>query len=272
MAILTPAQFLEEIVTPTISGNGLTRRIPFTFTSTARLIKSGKLSALGNTFAAAEAKTERENVLKSIEEETRPISTTLTAGKDLLSSIVPTQGVAPVISMAVNPHSVKWSQTKRISKRDTMEGSVFFHFTNTADQNNDVLVCTFTGRTGNINTNVNPIEALSTGSNQKLKIWHDLYNLSREGMLLNKDNTGADVAKGNKNEFFIAYRTMLMPAPITLIGHFSQVLEFTEDAADPFNRVYSFQFTVTDTSPRLDDLANSLSTRLVSSNIVGTFT
>lgn len=272
MAILTAAQFLDQIVTPTISGSGLTRRVPFTFTSTARLIRSGKLESLGNTFASALAATERTNGLRSIEEETRPISTTFTAGADLLSSITPTQGVTPVISMAVNPHSVKWTQTKRISRRDTLEGSVFFHFTNSADQNNDILVCTFTGRTGNINTNVSPIEALSTGSNQKLKIWHDLYNLSREGMLLNRDNTNATIPKGLKNEFFIAYRTILMPVPITLIGFFSQVLEFTEDAADPFNRQYSFSFTVTETSPRLDDLASSLGSTLVASNAIGTFT
>ncbi len=271
MAIPTAAQFLERIVTPTISGNGLTRRIPFTFTSTARLIQSGKLATLGNDFAAAQAQTDQDNVLKTIEEETRPISTTFTAGKDLLSSILPTQGVSPVISMAVNPHSVKWTQPKRFSKRDTMAGSVFFHFTNTADQNNDILVCTFSGRTGNINTHVNPVAALDIGSNQKLRIWHDLYHLSREGLLLNKANTGATVPKGLRNEFFIAYRTTLMPVPITLIGFFNSALEFTEDASDPFNRMYSFSFTVTDTSPKLDDLAGQLSSTLVAQNIVSTF-
>ncbi len=272
MAILTAEQFFQQTVTPTISGSGLARRVPFTFTSTARLIKSGKISTLGNDFAATSAAVDRKNGLIAIEEETRPISSTFTAGKDLLSSILPTQGVSSVISMAVNPHSVKWTQAKRFSKRDTMEGSVFFHFTNSADQNNDILVCTFSGRTGNINTKVNPIEALTTGANQKLKIWHDLYHLSREGMLLNRDNTNSsDIAVGIRNEFYIGYRTMLMPTPITLIGFFNQALEFTEDATDPFNRLYTFSFTVTDTSPSLDDLSSTLSATLVAGNIVNTF-
>lgn len=266
MPVITPSSFFNAVTAGSVSGSGIVRRVPFTFTSTARLIKSGKISAIGNTYTAATAKTTLDNELKAIEEETRPISATIRSATSLLSSVVPFQGLSPVISMAVNPHSVKWSQAKRFTKRDTMEGSVYFHFTNRADQNNDILVCTFTGRTGNINTNVNALEALAIGSNQKLKIWHDLYHLSREGMLLNKSNTGADVPSGMRNEFFISYTTMLMPVPITLIGFFNTALEFAEDASDPFNRIYSFSFTVTNTSPSLDDLTQKLGSALVRGN------
>jgi hypothetical protein len=257
------ADLLQNITTPTITGSGLVKRVPFAFTSTARLIRSGKLSSLGNSFAAATAKASRKNQLLVIEQETRPISTTYVAAKDLVQSIVPFKGVSAVISMAVNPHTVKWTQSKRYSKRDTMEGSVFFHFTNSADQNHDILTCTFTGRTGNINTKVNFTDALLTGSNMKLRIFHDLYNLSREGMLLNEHNMGSPVATGIRNEFFISYRTVLMQVPLTLVGFFNSVLEFTEDASDPFNRTYSFSFTVTDTSPSLDDLSSQLGSILV---------
>lgn len=268
MPVITPSDFFSAVTGGTITGGGIVRRVPFSFTSTARLIKSGKIASLGNTYTAATAKTTLSNELKAIEEETRPISAAIRSGAGLLSSILPFQGVSPTISMSVNPHSVKWSQPKRFTKRDTMSGSVYFHFTNKADQNNDILVCTFTGRTGNINTNVNPLEALAIGSNQKLKVWHDLYNLSREGMLLNKGNTGAEVPAGMRNEFFISYTTMLMPVPITLIGFFNSALEFTEDASDPFNRIYSFSFTVTNTSPSLDDLTQKLSSALVQGNAV----
>ena len=273
MAILTAADFMQNITTPTITGSGFVRRVPFSFTSTARMIKSGKLDAVGSHYAQMLATTQRDYELAAIEDEVFPPKTTLTAGRDLLTSIVPTQNLTPVISMAVNPHSVKWTQTKRFSKRDTMEGSVFFHSTNSADQNNDILTCTFTGRTGNINTKVNPVEALVIGSNEKLRIWHELYNLSREAILLNEGNTGAAVKSlppKMRNEFFITYRTTLMQIPITLIGFFNQVLEFTEDASDPFNRVYSFSFTVTDTSPKLDDLSSKLGSSLVSGNLVNT--
>lgn len=272
MPVLTASEFFSTISAPTISGSGLQRRVPFAFTSTARLIKSGKISSLGSTFAAATEKASQTHQLLSIEEETRPISNLIRSGTNLLGSIVPTQGVAPVIQMAVNPHSVKWSQPKRFTKKDTMQGSVFFHFTNSADQNNDILTLQFTGRTGNINTNVNFLEALAIGSNLKLKIWHDLYHLSREGMLLNKDNTGANIPPGIRNEFFISYRTMLMPVPLTLIGFFNTPLEFTEDASDPFNRTYNFGFTVTNTSPLLDDLASKLGSVLVTNNAVSTVT
>ena len=268
MAVVTAAQFFQNITTPTISGSGIVRRVPFAFTSTARLIRSGKISSLGGAFAASSSKTSQHNQLVAIEEETRPISATYRAGKDLLSSVTANTGVSPVISMAVNPHSVKWVQSKRYSKRDTMEGSTFFHFTNSADQNNDILICTFSGKTGNINTKVSPIEALATGSDLKLRIWHDLYHLSREGMLLNRDNTGAAMPEGVRNEFFISYRTMLMPMPITLIGFFNSVLDFTEDANDPNNRNYSFGFTVTNTNPSLDTLTEKLGTTLVLGNAV----
>lgn len=268
MAFLDGPAFFRNTVLPTFGGTGAVKRVPFTFTSTARLLRSGKLKAVGNKYAQLVADEERKSQLGAIELETRGVSAASQLG---LSGVVSQfQNVAqlsvglnmPVIQMAVNPQTIKWTQNKRVSRRDTMEGSVFFHFTNARDQNNDILTLSFTGKTGNINTQANLADVYNTGANLKLRIWHELYNLSREPLLLNKQNTGLDVPLGLKNEFFITYRTQLMPVQITLIGFFSKVLEFTELAADPHNRDYGFDFTVTNTSPSLDDLAGLMNSGL----------
>jgi hypothetical protein len=269
MAILTVADFAQNIASPTITGSGLVRRVPFALTSTARLIRSGKIKSLNHSTTAAAEQSALTNQLLKIEEEVRPISATYHSSADLFSATTPSDSVSSVISMAVNPQDIKWSQSKRYSKRDTMQGSVFFHFTNSADQNNDILVMNFSGKTGNINTKVGPFDAMMTGANLKLKIFHDLYHLTREGVLLNNTNTGSNISTGIRNEFFISYRTVLMTMPLTLIGFFNTALEFTETAGDPFNRSWSFAFTVTDTSPSLDDLATKLSSTMVSGNLVG---
>jgi hypothetical protein len=269
MATLTVAEFVQNIASPTITGGGLVQRIPFSLTSTARLIRSGKIKSLNNSTTAAATTAALTNQLLKIEEEVRPISNTYHSGVDLFSAMTPSNSVSSVISMAINPQNIEWTQAKRYTKRDTMQGSVFFHFTDSADQNNDILVMHFSGITGNINTNVGPYDAIMTGSNLKLKIFHELYHLTREGMLLNSVNTGSSVSAGMRNEFFISYRTILMPTPISLIGFFNEALKFSETAGDPFNRAWSFSFTVTDTSPSLDDLASKLSSTMVSGNLVG---
>lgn len=263
---ITAADFFSQITTPTIVGTQLVRRIPFTFTSTARLLKSGKINVLGQDYNQAAAQAQLDQQLLAIEQETRPVLTTLTSTASALGAISPVSSVLPVIQMAINPNSIHWTQAKRYTKRDTQNGSVFFHFTNDNDQNNDILVCQFSGQTGNINTNVNIADAAFLGSNLKLKIWHELYNLSREGLLLNQSNCGRNFGHAIRNEIFITYKTALMTVPITMIGFFNQVLEFTETAADPFNRNYSFSFTVTSTSPNLDELSNKLTTALTVNN------
>jgi hypothetical protein len=121
----------------------------------------------------------------------------------------------------------------------------------------------FAGSTGNIDTQADFFDALKTGANLKLRTWHELYSLSREPVLLSEANTGIQgIPRGIRNDFFITYRTILMPIQITLIGFFENVLDFEESADEPFNRRYSFSFKVLDTSPKLDDLVERLSKNL----------
>lgn len=152
----------------------------------------------------------------------------------------------PEIRMVINPKSVQFSQPKRWTKKDTRDGSVFFHFTNRKGQNNDILTMSFQGNTGNIdlrNDLTLPREQGTPGLS-KLKTWHNLYQLTREPMLL-PDNS--------LNAFTITYNSQLLPVPIKFTGFFNQVLEFTESADKPNSRDYSFEFTVTSTTPDLDD-------------------
>lgn len=285
------ASLLKNTLITSINAATSQQRVPFAFTSTARLIKSGNIKYIPNAglvVASAEARTRQQ--LASIEAETRGLQAlaqvglsafvagfdTVVAGIDGASGGTQAgpgrapriSGVSPVIRMAVNPNSVSFSQNKRISRRDTMEGATFYHFTDSADQNNDILEVSMTGDTGNININVDPISLVGTGAYLKLKTWHDLYNLTREGMLLNEANSSIKFASRSiPNQFFITYRTVLFPVQITLVGFFSQPLAFTETAESPYNTKYSIRFTVTDTYPKLDAISSRIGSAVLANTL-----
>jgi len=213
-------------------------RVPMTFTSLKRLRTGGidpsaRISGTENTASALE-------FLST----TNPLSA---PGGELIS-----------IEMAVNPNSINFRQPKRITKRDTQEGSVFFHFTNSKGENNDILTLDFRGNTGNLDIrgDVTTDRGLfstqggyNTGANRKLLIWHNLWALTREAMLLD-DNT--------RNEFLIMYASVGIPVQIYLIGHYSNVLEFSENADKPFTRDYSMSFTVQEVVPPLSELPTQI--------------
>tara|TARA_R110002110_G_scaffold16569_38_gene71747 strand:- start:3521 stop:4270 length:750 start_codon:yes stop_codon:yes gene_type:complete len=170
------------------------------------------------------------------------------------------------VDMLVNPSSVEWTQNKRMTKVDVRDGSRFFHFLNSAGQNNDFLTLKFSGSTGNIDirgaervrrggigVGLNNNYAASTGANQKWLVWHNLYQLSREEVRL---------GVGAENWFRIDYSSNLFTSstaglfsgPVQqFYGFFDSVLEFTESADKPNSRDYSFSFTVTSAEPDLDE-------------------
>lgn len=165
-------------------------------------------------------------------------------------------GMLAIIEMMVNPNSITFKQPKRIVKRDTQEGSIWFHFSNSKGENNDILTIDFKGSTGNldirsdINTDTESVFSTrlgtNTGANKKLAIWHNLWQLTREPILL-EDNT--------RNEFQIIYASVAIPLQIALLGHWSSVLEFSETADKPFSRDYTMSFTVEEVVPSLDEIA-----------------
>jgi len=173
------------------------------------------------------------------------------------------------IEMAVNPNSISFRQPKRIVKRDTQEGSVFFHFSNSKGENNDILTVDFRGNTGNIdirgdittsNSTFSTQAGINTGALKKLAIWQNLWALTREPMLLDD---------GTANEFMIIYSSIGIPIQISLIGHYANVLEFTENAEKPFSRDYSMSFVVQEVVPPLSDLPNLVQTQIVDSQGAG---
>jgi hypothetical protein len=176
---------------------------------------------------------------------------------------------APSIAMAINANSVTFSQGKRITEKKTREGSVFFHFTNKQGQNNDILRLTFRGNTGNIDRRGSlgaperdPFALKSgtavdkqlrgeqdTGALRKLLVWHNLYALTREPMLL---------SDGSENKFYITYISALFPFALIFEGFYNNVLELEENAEKPNSRDYAFEFVVSNTRPSLDEVMVSV--------------
>jgi len=204
----------------------------------------------------------------------------------------------PGVSMIMNPTQVAFRQAKRITTRDTHAGKVFFHWTNSLGRNNDILGLEFTGRTGNLNFRTNtlfngmygryktqidgrgPIEWLnkiskntrdasesgvaevklqgegySSSGIAKLANFWNLYALTREPIV--DPRTGAPVY------YYITYSSpMLGNTFITFIGHFNRVMDFTDDANEPFSKQYSFGFTALSSIPSMDYLYNTLTNNL----------
>jgi len=197
-------------------------------------------------------------------------------------------GIAGV-SMLVNPTSVSFSQTKRITRKDTQSGAVFYHWSNRAGRNNDVLNVNFSCQTGNINIRTatvmnglygsfssqiqekGPLEWLNKVSDGTTKVdstdlkvmlqgsdyavsgaakmasFWNLYSLTREPIV--------DPKSGQPVYYHISYNSPLLGNTfVTFIGHFNDVLEFSEDAGNPHNVNYSFGFTALASIPSMDYL------------------
>jgi hypothetical protein len=227
---------------------GNPQRVPMYFTSTARLRLLNETLERGQAITLAEI----QNFSQQI--------TDVTFGQQVITGDIAKgtpRNVLPIIKMAVNPNSISWRQPKRIVKRDTRNGSIYFHFSNEKGQNNDILTMDFRGNTGNIdprgsaNVNQGVFSTVSdtpdtnTNAIAKQIIWHNLWSLTREPMLL-PDNT--------INVFQIFYSSPIIPIQIQLRGFFTNVLDWTDSADKPFSKDYSFGFTVQETIPPLDDL------------------
>lgn len=218
-------------------------RMPMLFTSLRRLRSSGV------------------DITTFISEDDSVTGTGLSTIVDEISNkTVLEDGQLSVIEMSVNPNSMSFRQPKRIVKRDTQQGSVFFHFTNSKGQDNDILTIDFRGNTGNldprgdINSTSGTFEiqgGVNTGALKKLALWHNLWSLTREPVLL-EDNV--------INEFIIIYTSIALPIEMQLNGFFSNVLDWTDSADKPFSKDYSFSFTVQDIVPSLEEVAGLLQT------------
>jgi hypothetical protein len=217
-----------------------TNRIPMVFTSTKRLRQ------LSSGFSTVDTQLKSES--ETAESQLRQL---FQAGA--------TESIElPVIEMMINPNSITWKQPKRIVKRDTQEGSIFFHFTNNKRQNNDILTLDFRGNTGNINPRgdldsessaLSTVSGVRTGALKKAHIWHNLWALTREEILLDDYTV---------NEFIIMYNSVIIPTQVMLIGFYSNVMDWTDSADKPFSKDYAMSFTVQETVPPLEELLGDI--------------
>ena len=187
----------------------------------------------------------------------------------------------PPVRMKMNPETVTFTQGKRITRRDTQSGAVFYHWVNAKGRNNDVINIGFSGATGNINirtgaqrnsvyfsekikqfrdwvkttTKQEGLDIQTLAGASKLANFWNLYSLTREPML--------DPFLGYPNRFYFMWSSPLIGnALIQFIGYFDRVLEFTDDASNPFSKNYTFSFVATETIPSMDDIFHYISLSL----------
>jgi len=206
----------------------------------------------------------------------------------------------PGVSMLMNPQTVSFTQPKRITRKDTQAGSVFYHWTNRLGRNNDILEMNFSGVTGNINVRSGsiqkglyaPIEqkfnengkrgplswlnqlAASTTSVDSttlgVKLRGDDYTASGISKLVNFFNLYSltrepmiDPKTGDPVYYYVSYSSPLFANTfITFIGHFNKVMDFSEDANSPFNVSYNFGFTAQASIPSMDSIYTTIANNL----------
>lgn len=176
------------------------------------------------------------------------------------------RGVPPIM-MKINPQQVQFQQGKRIQKQDTIGGVTYFHFSNQNGQNNDILILSISGTTGNIDPRsiqrqVGQVFGADltfdkTGALEKLKAWASFYQLTLEPIV--------DLETGRPNLVTLTYASTLFPKPIMFIGFFMNVLQFTETAQEPFQRQWNVQFIVQRTDPGLDTIVDYLGEHIIDS-------
>lgn len=198
------------------------------------------------------------------------------------------------LSMLMNPTNVTFKQSKRVTRRDTQGGACFFHWTNMVGRDNDILQMDFQGLTGNINLRTggynktggffdrgaayinkgtdwfnsklsaagDKVESGSVGLQpqgvaknlagaSKLASFWNLYEITRAPVL--------DPTDGSPVYSMISYSSPLFGNTfVTFVGHFNDVLGFTDSAADPFNKQWNFGFTALGANPSLDYLYTAI--------------
>lgn len=206
----------------------------------------------------------------------------------------------PSLKMLMNPQTVTFRQNKRISRRDTRSGATFFHWTDQSGRNNDILELDFAGQTGNIslrrggfpadNWVAGKIDQATDWLNEKLDQASDSLDaaLGVEPQGVATDMSGAgklaqfwnlyqlttepvmDPYDGRPSYSYIQYISPLFGnTGVTFVGHFSRVLEITDDSNEPFNKNYSFGFTAIGSQPSMSVMYTVISENLSQEFLTG---
>ena len=202
------------------------------------------------------------------------------------------------VSMLMNPQSITFRQNKRVTRKDTQGGSIFYHWANRQGRDNDILEIDFAGSTGNINIRTGTIQ------NGVYGMFKDdiagkgpleyLNNLASGSVMSNEDDPVSVKLRGNDytvsgaaklaafwNLYSITREPVVDPKTkkpvyyyinysspafgntfVTFVGHFNRVLEFTDDAQNPFSKNYSFGFTALGSIPSMDSIYTTVTQNL----------
>lgn len=243
----TLASIVNSTSTSSSGGGGFDEsRSAFVFTSLLRQRQAGLIEAQSNLRISSAIDSGRLTTTGSSVGELTSDRNTLAFWADQTS--VETAQASASIVMAINPKNVEFTQGKRFSSMATMKGTHYHHFTNNKRQNNDILTIKMSGNTGNI-SRLGTTQDDRQKSITRLLTWHQLYQLTREEVIL---------FDGTKNEFTISYVSALFPVQIDFKGFFSRVLDFTENASKPNSRDYNMEFIVQETSPDLNTIMNDI--------------
>jgi len=176
-----------------------------------------------------------------------------------------------MLELSVNPQSVAFKQVKRITSDIVRKGRVYYFWSSAPGERNlDILALTIGGVSGSILNRVANTQYQQTLSEQKIsnppegainikhQKWMKLYSMTREAAYPPELN-------GEFNYAYIEYVSPIFPTgkTITFKGHFSNPLDFEENADRPFLINYTFEFIVHQTDPSLDTILEEASNFLL---------
>jgi hypothetical protein len=153
--------------------------------------------------------------------------------------------------MLINPHTVRWSLPLRITRTNVFGGTVFHRWRSPDGSNADLPTLQFSFNTGRLYTStemagitLGGLNVYQQSSTEKLQAFYQFCSLSR---------IAAFATNGQPNLISVKYRTLVFPEA-TLFVHFTDPIQFTEDAMKPYNIEYSCSVVVVRMMPDFNSL------------------
>ncbi len=155
------------------------------------------------------------------------------------------------IYMLINPATIRWSLPFRMTRANTFGGTTFQRWRSPGGSNADLPLLQFTFNTGLIYDTKSLLgmdraghSFYSQSSQEKLEAFYSFCKLSR---------IPAFTENGQPNLISIKYRTLVFPE-CTMFVHFTDPIQFSEDAMKPYNVEYSCSVVVLQMVPDIDSM------------------
>lgn len=147
----------------------------------------------------------------------------------------------PPLYMLVNPSSIRWSIPFRMTRTNVFGGTIFHKWKSPGGSSADLPTLQFTFNTGLLYSTNALIGQTAKGSKiyqqsstDKIKAFYSFCQLSQ---------ISAFTSSGQPNLISIRYKTLVFP-DATLFVHFTDPIQFSEDATKPFNIEYTCSVVV----------------------------